>query len=232
MIATVINAAGIVIGGLLGLLLGKRFPQRITESLMHVFGLCTMTIGIMGALQTENIIHVLICMILGTVIGELLRIEKRIDNLGGKLEARFAKEGKGGSFTTGFLTATLLYCVGSMAIMGSLEAGIQKDYTMLFTKTLMDSVTAIGLAATLGVGVLFSALPLLVYQGAITLASGVLAPLLSATVVTEMGAIGGVLLIGMGINMLFDRKIRLSNMLPGIFLPMAYFPLLAAVGMA
>ena len=230
MIATVINAAGIVLGGLLGLLLGKRFPQRITESLMNVFGLCTMTIGTMGALQTGNIIHVLICLIFGTVIGELIRIEKRIYNLGGRLEARFASGGRQGGFTTGFLTATLLYCVGSMAIMGTLEAGIRQDYTMLFTKTLMDSVTAIGLAATLGVGVLFSALPLFVYQGAITLASSILAPLLSTTVVTEMGAIGGVLLIGMGINMLFDRKIRLSNMLPGIFLPMVYFLLLSALG--
>lgn len=230
MIATVINAAGIAIGSLLGVLLGKRVPTRLTDSLMNVFALCTMMIGVSGALGTQNIIHVLICLILGTIIGELLQIEKRIDSLGGKLEKRFAMGGKAGSFTTGFLNATLLYCVGSMAIMGSLEAGINQNYTMLLTKTLMDSVSSVGFAAALGVGVAFSALPLLVYQGAITMAAGALAPLLQPAVVAEMSAIGGILLIGMGFNMLFDRKIRLSNMLPGIFLPMAYFPLLQVLG--
>ena len=234
MIAAVINGAVIIVGALTGLFLGKRIPSRITETLTQMLALCVGVMGIMDAIQTGSIIHVMICLILGTVIGELLQIERGVDHMGARLRARFDKNsGSESTFTEGFLTASLLFCVGSMAILGSFDAGIRQDYSKILTKSLIDGVTAIGLAATLGSGVLFSGVMVLVYQGLLTLLSGVLAQYMDALIITEMSAVGGVMLIGMALNMLFPKQhIRLGNVIPAIFLPIVYFPLLQALGWA
>lgn len=229
MIATIVNFVSVLLGGGIGLAFGNRIKTRYTDALFSAMGLCVLGLGISSSLQTNNAIHLVVCLSVGTVLGEALRIEDRLDNLGGWLKARFVREGDASQsrFTEGFLTATLLFCVGSMAIMGSLDAGIRNDYTVIFSKSLIDGVTAVGLAASMGPGVLFSGVILFIYQGAITLLSGWVAPFLQDAVVVEMTAIGGLLLIGMGFNMLKHGKpIRLANMLPAIFLPIVYIPLI------
>ncbi len=227
MLGTVINAAAILVGGLIGIFFGKRIPTRVTDTMIAGMCLCVMAIAIRSTMETKNIIHAIVCIVLGTLIGEGLRIEERIDSIGGILRDRFAK-GEGGSrFTEGFLTTTLLYCIGSMAIIGSLKAGIEGDLSILLSKSLLDGVANIGFAVALGPGVLFSALMVFLYQGTLTLLASVAAPFLGESIVAEMTAVGGVLLIGVQFNVLkLGKHIRLANMLPALFLPIVYFPAL------
>lgn len=229
MIASVVNASVIVAGGLIGLLFGGRIQKRFGELIFSALGLCVLVIGIMSATATKHMLHVIIQIVIGAIIGEALRIEDRLKGLGDFLSARFAKEGEAGRFTKAFVTTSLLYCVGSMAIMGSLEAGINGNYEIIYSKSIMDGVSSITFAAGMGVGVLFSSLPVLVYQGAITLLASFLAPHLNEMIVGEMSAIGGLLLIAMALDMLKVCKIRYANLIPAIILPIGYFPLLDAL---
>ena len=224
MIAAVVNAIVVVLGGLLGLLFGGKLKEVHTETIVNALGICTIVIGVTSAIVTSNILIVIICLVIGTIIGELLKIEHRLDGLGDWLKSKVSKNG-GGRFTEGFVTASLLFCVGSMAIMGSFDAGLRGDYNTIFAKSALDCVMAVTFAATMGVGVLFSGATVLVYQGALTLLAGVVEPFLSAAVVTEMSAVGGVLLIGTGMNIigLTQKRIRVGNMLPAIFLPVIWF---------
>lgn len=160
-----------------------------------------------------------------------LRIEQRLDALGDWIQKKVVKKGDTSKFTEGFVTAALLYCVGSMAVMGSLEAGINHDYSILVSKGVIDGVTGISLAATTGVGVAFSVIPLLLYQGGLTLLAGLVGPLLTDAMVLEMSAVGGTIILGIGFNMLFPEKhIPVGNMLPAVFLPIAYLPLAGLLG--
>ena len=231
MIAAVVNAAVVVLGGLLGLLLGGRLKEDHTQTIVHALGICTIVIGITSAIVTSNILIVIICLVIGTILGELLKIEHRLDTLGDWLKAKVAKKG-GGRFTEGFVTASLLFCVGTMAIMGSFDAGLRGDYNTIFAKSALDCVMAVTFAATMGVGVLFSGATVLVYQGALTLLAGLVEPFLSAAVVTEMSAVGGVMLIGTGINILglMQKRIRVGNMLPAIVLPVVWFAVTGLLG--
>jgi uncharacterized membrane protein YqgA involved in biofilm formation len=222
--AAVVNAAFVVLGGLLGLVLGGRLQEKHTRTIMAGLGICTMVIGITGAITTSNILIVIICLVVGTVIGELLKIEHRLDTLGDWLKSKVAKNG-GGRFTEGFVTASLLFCVGSMAIMGSFDAGLRGDYNTIFAKSALDCVMAVTFAATMGVGVLFSGATVLIYQGALTLLAAFVEPYLSGPVVTEMTAVGGIMLIGTGMNILglTKERIKVGNMLPAIILPVVWF---------
>lgn len=224
MIAAIVNAAVVILGGLLGLVLGGRLKETHTKTIVAGLGICTMVIGITGAVETSNILIVIVCLVLGTILGEWMNIEHRLDSIGDWLKARVAKNG-GGRFTEGFVTASLLFCVGSMAIMGSFDAGLRGDYTTIFAKSALDCVMAVTFAATMGVGVLFSGVTVLVYQGLLTLLAGFVEPYLSAQVVTEMSAVGGILLIGTGMNILGLTKdrIKVGNMLPAMFLPVVYY---------
>lgn len=224
MIAAIVNAVVVVLGGLLGLVLGGRLKEERTKTIVAGLGICTMVIGITGAVETSNILIVIVCLVLGTILGEWMNIEHRLDSIGDWLKARVAKNG-GGRFTEGFVTASLLFCVGSMAIMGSFDAGLRGDYTTIFAKSALDCVMAVTFAATMGVGVLFSGLTVLVYQGLLTLLAGFVEPYLSAQVVTEMSAVGGILLIGTGMNILglTHERIRVGNMLPAMVLPVVYY---------
>lgn len=225
MIAAIVNAAVVVLGGLLGILLGGRLKEHHTRTIVAALGICTMVIGIASAIVTTNILIVIICLVIGTVIGELLKIEHHLDTLGDWLKSKVAKKGNAGQFTEGFVTASLLFCVGSMAIMGSFDAGLRGDYNTIFAKSALDCVMAVTFAATMGVGVLFSGATVLIYQGALTLLAGVIEPYLSAEVVVEMSAVGGVMLIGTGINILglTKERIKVGNMLPAIVLPILWF---------
>lgn len=224
MIAAVVNAVVVILGGLLGLLFGGKLKEVHTETIVNALGICTMVIGITSAVTTSNILIVILCLVIGTITGELLKIEHRLDTLGDWLKSKVAKNG-GGRFTEGFVTASLLFCVGSMAIMGSFDAGLRGDYNTIFAKSALDCVMAVTFAATMGVGVLFSSATVLVYQGALTLLADVVEPFLSAAVVTEMSAVGGVMLIGTGMNILSltQKRIRVGNMLPAIVLPVIWF---------
>lgn len=224
MIAAVVNAVVVILGGLLGLCLGGRLKEHHMKTIVQGLGICTMVIGMMSAVTTANILIVIVCLVVGTVAGELLKIEQRLDGLGDWLKNRVARNG-GGRFTEGFVTASLLFCVGSMAIMGSFDAGLRGDYNTIFAKTVLDGVMAVTFSATMGVGVLFSAATVFIYQGALTLLAGLVEPFLSASVITEMTAVGGVMLIATGMNILglTKERIRVGNMLPAMVLPVVWF---------
>ena len=226
MLATVINAVLILAGSALGVLFKNRIPTRFNAILTHALGLCVLGIGIVSAIGTENTLCVIVCMVLGTILGEALRIEDRLDGAGELLRKRLTGGGDSSRFTEGFVTASVLFCVGSMAIMGSMEAGIQGKYDILISKGVIDGVTAITLASAMGVGVAFSSLPLILYQGGLTLLFAQAGPFLDSAAVTEMSAVGGTIIMGIAVNMLGlgKSKIRVGNMLPAIFLPLAYLP--------
>lgn len=217
-LGTIINVAAILVGGFLGLLFRKGLPERVSTTITHGLSLGIMVLGISMGVQTQNFLIVLISLALGAVIGEALNIEGRLNGLGGRLERKFGS-GENSSFAQGFVTASLLYCTGSMAIMGAIEGGISGAYTILVTKALLDGIFAIIFASTMGVGVLFAAVPVLLYQGAITLAAGTIKVFLTEPMITEMNAVGGVLIMGIGINLLEIKSLRLGNLIPAIFIP-------------
>lgn len=227
MIATFINAGLILLGGILGLLFKRFISDRFTSVVTHALALCVMSIGISMAIKTADTLCVIICMVLGTLLGELLNIEKRLDGAGEFLRRRLIKNEDGNSrFTEGFVNAALLFCVGAMAISGSIEAGLNHNYSIIVSKGVIDGVSSITFAATMGIGVIFSVIPLIIYQGAITLLAAVVGPYLPPEVITEMSAVGGIAIMGIAVNMLGipNLKIRVGNMLPAIFLPIAYVP--------
>ena len=230
MVGVIINVAAVLAGGTLGLLLGGRVPQRLRETIMQGLALCILLIGAQGALETANVLAVIVCMVAGGLLGEALDIEKRLESLGALAERKFAHGGQNGRFAQGFITASLLFCVGAMAVVGSLNAGLTGDNSTLIAKAALDLVTAVFFAAALGPGVLLAAAAVLVYQGAIALMAGWLAPVLTDAIVTEMSAVGGLLIMGLSFNMLGMAKIRAGNLLPAIFLPLLYFPIANWIG--
>lgn len=236
MIATIINVVLVLCGSAVGLLVGSRLPERLSKTITAGLALCVAVIGIMNAIETADILCVIICLTIGSLLGEWIDIERRMDRAGEALKKmlmkRFGSRGNMGRFTEGFVTATLLFCVGSMAVMGSLEAGINHNYSIIISKGVIDGVTAITFAATMGFGVAFSVIPLLLYQGGITLLAGAVAPFLSDGVVIEMSAVGGVMLMGLSINMLglIKEHLRIGNMLPSLFLPLIYLPVSQWIG--
>ena len=223
MIAQVVNGLAILIGGFVGNALRGGISERFRSILMQAMALAVMLIGLRGAVQTSDVLIVVISLAVGALLGEIINIEKRLENLGDKLRNRV--KGAGGGFTEGFVSASLIFCVGAMAIVGSLDAGLRGDYGSILTKSLIDGITAAMLASTLGVGVLFSAAAVFLYQSAITLLAGVLQPLLSDAIIAEMSAVGGLLIFAVGLNMQGVTKIRVGNLLPAIFVPMAYLPI-------
>lgn len=229
--ATFINAALILLGSLLGLLFQNHIGERFSSMLTHALGLCILGIGISSATATQNTLCIIVCMVLGTILGEALRIEDRLDTVGEVLKRKLVRGESNSRFTEGFVTASVLYCVGSMAIMGSMEAGIQGKYDILISKGVIDGVTSITFASAMGVGVAFSIVPLILYQGGLTLIFSQAGPFLDPAAIVEMSAVGGTIIMGMGINMLGlgKGKIRVGNMLPAIFLPLLYLPATAAL---
>ena len=226
MLATIINSAAIVLGSLIGILFKQRINTRITRSLVTALALAVAVLGIMGAIQTKDSLGMVICIAVGTLLGELLDLDGKLEALA-QLLRRLVAPGKAasGSFTQGFISATLTFCIGSMAIMGSMQAGISGDMSILLSKSVIDCITAVSFATALGIGVAFSALPILVYQGGITLLAAVIAPFLAQSVINEVSAVGSIMMIGIAINLLELRKIPVANMLPAMFLPVLYQPL-------
>ena len=197
-------------------------PEKYKDTIGYALALCVLTIGIQGAIQTENMMLVIVSAVVGSLIGEALRLEDRLDSLGAWVQKRLAKDDDG--FSQGFISATLLYCVGSMAVVGSIEAGLQNKPDTLLAKAVLDGVSALILSSSMGMGVALSALPLLAYQGGIALLAMLLGNFLPAEAIAEVSATGSLLIIGLGFNMLGFSKARIcvGNMLPAILIPAVY----------
>lgn len=219
------NFATVVVGGLIGTKLRGGIKERYRRTINAGLALCVLLIGMSGALETSNVLAVIISIVVGTVLGEWLRIEDGLDRLGDWAQERFAGEDSG--FALGFVNATLLFCVGAMAVVGSLEAGLSNKADTLLAKAALDGVSSVIFASTFGIGVVFSAIPLTIYQGGIALLSGVLAPFLTDSLIAEMAAVGSILIIALSFNMLelTKERIRVGNMLPAILIPCVYLPL-------
>lgn len=232
MIATVVNVALVLVGSVLGLLFRRFISQKMVSVLTHALGLCVAGIGISSLISTQDMLCVIVCMVVGTVIGQGLDIEARLERGGEWLRQRADKGNPNSRFTESFVSAALLFCVGAMAITGSIEAGLNHNYSILLSKGVIDGVSAISFAATMGLGVAFSVIPLFLYQGAITLLAGLVGPYLPQAVIVEMSAVGGALIVGIAINMLGlgREKIQVGNMLPAMFLPLVYFPISHVIG--
>ena len=198
-----------------GALLGRGFPERLRTIVFQSLGLCVMLIGLSMALEFTNLIRLVFSMLLGAVCGEALNLERMLERTGVALKKRFGGR-EDSRFVDGFVTASLIYCVGSMAVLGSLDDGLRGDHTLLFTKSILDGVASIPLAATYGIGVAFSVLPVLLYQGAITLAASQAQGFFTPEMLAQMTAAGGLLILGIGINLLGLMRIRVTNMLPAL----------------
>ena len=211
---TLVNTVAVLVGSGLGVLLKTGLAEKYKETVMQTLGLAVGIIGIKMALASENFIMVILSLVIGAIMGEYFTLNKKIDNLGQKLTAKCGE--KYGDVGVGFVTASLIYCIGAMAIVGALQDGINGDAGILYAKALLDGISAIVFAATLGIGVSLSALSILVYQGSITLLAGVLQPLLIPAVITEITATGGVLIIAIALSILNILKIRIANLLPSM----------------
>lgn len=223
MLGTIVNSMAIIGGSILGVLLRNGIKDEYKTTIMDGIGLSVIVIGIMGGIKSENIILVIASIVIGGLIGETIGIEKKLDNLGDKLKGSFAKGDS--NFTKGFVTASLVYCIGAMAIIGSLESGIQGNHETLFAKSILDGISAIIFSSTLGIGVAFSAIPVFLYQGTITLLSNSIKDILTPEVINEMSAVGGILIMAIGINILEIKKIKIGNLLPAVFIPLIYYVL-------
>ncbi len=221
MLGTIVNAGAIILGSLLGCIFKNFIPEKYAESLLKGVALAVIIIGIKLGLQGENLILLVISILVGTLIGEMLGIENRLDKLGEKLENKFFNSNTG--LAKGFVTCTLIYCIGSMAIVGSIQSGLTGNHEILYTKSVLDGITAITMASTLGIGVLLSSVSVFIYQGTITLLAGVLKSILTEVTVNEMTAVGGVLIMAIGLNFLDIKRIKVGNMLPAVFIPIIYF---------
>lgn len=224
MLGTIVNVITVVVGTAIGCLLKHAIPEKIQKIIMQAIGLGTLSIGIASAIQTQNFVLFIISLALGASIGRTIGIESSLESIGDKLEKRFAS--KGNTVAKGFVTATLIYCVGAMTILGSIQSGLTGNHALLFTKSILDGIVSIVLASTLGYGVGLSAIFILLFQGSITLASSALVPFMTETVMREISAVGGTLIIGIGINLLDIKKIHVGDMLPAIFIPPIYYAVL------
>lgn len=226
MIGTIINSAAIIIGSLLGLLIRKGIKEELKQLIMQGIGLCVILIGIQGALQTGQMLLMILSMAIGGVIGYLADLDTRLNRLGDWAQRKLTHNRQDDQFARGFVTASMIFCVGAMAVVGALDSSVRGDHSTLIAKSMLDGITSIVLAGSLGGGVMLSAVAVFLYQGAIAMLGTVVAPLLTAEMITEVSAVGGLLIAGIGINMLLDSKIKVMNLLPAILIPVIYYPIL------
>ena len=213
---TLFNALAILLGGAIGLFADRLVPERVQRSIFQCLGLFCLYLGADMALRMQHVLAVLLSFILGTAAGELMDLDVRLNSLSDRLKARLRIGSE--TFTEGFVTAALLFCIGSMAILGAIEDGVRGNPGLLVTKGVMDGTAALFLAASLGVGVLFSALPVLLYQGALTFAAGGAQALITPAMLADLSGLGGLMIMGIGLNLLRITEVRTGNMLPGLIL--------------
>lgn len=222
LVGTLVNTGTVIAGSLIGMLLGNILPERLRDTVMKGLGLCTVFIGVTGMLGGSNALITIISVAVGAVIGELCDLDGHLERFAGGLEARF-KKGQGGraSLAEGFVTASLVFCVGAMTIVGALNDGLTGDHEMLFTKATLDFVSSMIFASSLGIGVLMAAAAVFTIEGGIAALASLVAPLLQQDPATipEMTVVGSVLIVGLGLNLLGVTKLKIMNYVPAIFLP-------------
>lgn len=218
--AVFLNGAAVLLGGLLGLMFGHFLPDRLSKAAMTGLGLCTLYIGLSGALSLSgNILITIASLVTGSILGTLIDIDGRVNRLGEKAQALAKKAGgKNARIAEGFVAASLLFCVGAMAVTGALEAGLRAEYATLYAKSTLDFIAAVFLASSLGAGVLLSALSVIVYQGVIALLAGLIAPFLTPQAVAEMTIAGSLVIAVLGLNLLNITKIKVADLLPAILI--------------
>ncbi len=216
MLGTLLNVISIILGSVFGILIKSSFSEKINKIIFQVMGLFTITLGISMAIKTSNFLLVAFSLFLGSLVGEAIDLEKYLNVINKKLNSKVKNSGD--KFSEGFITATLMYCIGPMAILGSIEEGLGNYPSILYTKSILDGVVSIALASALGVGVIFSIIPLFFYQGSITLFAGYLGNYLSEALIVELSAVGGILLLGLGINITEIKKFKVVNMLPSLLM--------------
>lgn len=228
---TIVNCLAVIIGGMIGMLLKEGLPTRVSDLLMQALGLATIFIGVSGALSvmmaiegetlvTQGTLLLIVALAIGAVLGELLDLEGKMEHLAERIKGMV--HGKDNRFVEGFVSNALIICVGAMAVVGALQDGLSHDPSMLYTKAILDGIISMVFASALGIGVLFAAIPLGIYQGAITLLSRVIAPMFSQQLIANLSFVGSVLIFGVGINLLFGKKIKIGNVLPALLVPILY----------
>lgn len=220
LLGTIANTLAIVIGGLVGLSFTRFIPKRHAGTMLQAVGLAVILMGLKMAWKMDDFILLICSFAIGSSVGGVIGIEERMDRLGKRLEARFSSSG--GSFSKAFVTTSLLYCVGSLAIVGSLESGLTGNHDTLFAKAVLDGLGSILFAATMGIGVLFSAVSVFLYQGSIAVSASFARQFLTPEVITQTSAVGGLLIVGMGLNMMGIVKMKIGDMLPAVFIPLLY----------
>jgi uncharacterized membrane protein YqgA involved in biofilm formation len=227
-IGTIVNVLAVVLGSMIGILFNGGLKQKYQDTLMQVLGLSTMFIGVSGtlkemfvitnsALETKGTMLMIISLVLGALIGEFIDIEDKMDRFGEYLKSK-VKNVNNPRFVEGFVTSSIVICVGAMAVVGSLQDGLIGDPSMLYTKSILDGIIVIIFASTMGIGVMFSVIPLGLYQGTITLCAKFVAPILTDLMIANLSFVGSVLIFGVGVNIAFGKKFKVGNMLPALFI--------------
>jgi uncharacterized membrane protein YqgA involved in biofilm formation len=238
MLGPVVNTLVIIVFSLLGCFLIKGIPERFGDIIKKAVGLATIFIGIKGALETQNVLLLIMSLVIGAILGELIDIDKWMNRLGQWAEQKLgmdqsaenATEKQRHNFSKGFVSASILFCTGSMAIVGSMQSGLQGNHDILFAKSILDGAMSLFFSASMGIGVAFSALPVLIVQGGIALASRALSGFISPEIITEMSAVGSLLIAGIGFNFLGVKEIKVANLIPAIFIPLIWITLMQVVG--
>lgn len=215
-IGTFINITAVIIGSLIGLIMGSRFPQKVKTIAFQALGLISLLLGIQMALKVENPLTLIFSILIGAVIGQLINLEKVFDTIGEYLKHKV--NSKNEKFSEGLVTAFIIFCIGSMTFVGSINEGISGDKTLLLTKSVLDGFTSIALASAFGVGVIFSVIPMLIFQGGLTLFAGLFQPFFTSGLMNQLTATGGILILGIGINLLEIKQIKVINMLPALLI--------------
>ncbi|MBI9015263.1 MAG: DUF554 domain-containing protein [Clostridiales bacterium] len=221
MLGTIVNAAAIIVGGSFGAVFGSKLKERYSDIVLKAMALSVLLVGLKYALLTNEMLLVIISLSLGSLIGEFIDIEGRLNKLGENLQEKFS-EGHS-NLAEGFVMATLIYCIGSMAILGAIDSGVRGDHTILYAKAVLDGVSALVFASTLGFGVVLSSISVFIYQGSITLLASQATGILTDQAINELSAVGGLLIMTIGLNILGITKIKVGNMLPAVFIPVIYF---------
>ncbi len=234
MVGTIINTITVIIGGILGLFFGSKLPEKIRNAVVSVLGLFTLAMGVQMFLKTSNSLVVLVSLLVGTVLGEWWRIEAGLERFGDSLKTRFTRVFQGqdlSRFVEGFLTASILFCIGPMTLLGAIQDGLTGDYSLLAIKAVMDGFAALAFASTMGVGVIFSIVVILGFQGGLSLLAVQMQNLITPDMMNEMSAVGGVILMGIAVgNLLNLRKIRSGNFLPALFIAPLFVVLFKLLG--
>lgn len=222
MLGVLVNTATVIIGSAIGMIFKKGISKKISDAVMIAIGACTLFIGISGSLSGKNVLITIISMVLGTIIGTLIDIDKQINKIGDFFKSKFSKTGS--TFTEGFVTGCLIFCVGAMTITGSIDSGITGNNSTIFAKSLLDLISSMMLASALGIGVMFAAIFVFVFQGALVLLAGYIAPFLGEAVIGELTCVGSIIIILLGLNIIGIGKFKVANFLPAIlFSPFVYY---------